>query len=92
MRILETNWILDFEAEFGETTHYATQDGKAVDEDFAEKVFKKIEKIFDGLEDKIDQLDEKRDRSIRRLMILKVQLADHPLPVFFRRIHPGWRV
>ena len=60
--------VFDAQAEFGDSTHYATQDGSKINEDFAEKVFNKIEKMFENLEDDIeDELDESNDKSFCKI-------------------------
>ncbi len=52
-------------AEFGDIMYYSTQDGKRVDEDFAETVNEKIEKIFDNLDYQIEkEVDERSDKSL----------------------------
>ena len=47
--------------------YYATQDGTQVDEDFADKIYEKIEYIFDNLDDQIEnELDDNCDQSISK--------------------------
>lgn len=54
-----------FVADFGDVMHYATQDGTVIDEEFADKIYEKIEYIFDNLDDQIEnELDENCDQSL----------------------------
>jgi hypothetical protein len=69
--------------------HYATQDGVAIDEDFVDKTFDKIENIFDNLEDQIEnELEEDSDQSLGSLLdqafvkvLRKLKAAHHDLDV-----------
>ena len=59
-------WNFETTAEFGDITYYATQDGTAIDTQFADKMLERIEKLFDKVESRIENdLDEKHDKPFR---------------------------
>lgn len=50
--------------------HYACQNGKKVDNNFAVSIFDQIEKIFDNIEEEIEKMNENEDRSIKEIVSL----------------------
>ncbi|CAF0978144.1 unnamed protein product [Brachionus calyciflorus] len=61
--------LLDEKKNVAGKMHYATQDGTLLNEEFVDKIFRKIENIFDNLDDLIEnELDDDSDENIGVLL------------------------